>query len=133
MSLVGPATAVLGTFSLLYSCALALGALSCAVRGHGPGTGCVGGAALLELMLVARALLDGWALAEGAQVAEPTVHAGYLATSVVLLPLLFAVTRNPEDPSGAASASALDAAILAVGCAALVVVELRLGVTGRLR
>lgn len=117
---------VVGTFTVLYACALAVGALFRAVLGLGPGTACVGGAVLLELTLVARAVLGAWAMAVGAPLAEPVVHAGYLVTSVVLLPLLVIVGRTP----GRRSSTAVDAAVLAVGCAAVAVVGFRLELTG---
>lgn len=120
------AIALLGTFTALYACALATGAVVCVLRRHPPGPGCLGGAALLESTLAVRAALDGWALAAGAPVAEPGVHAGYLVASVALLPLLVAVTRAPGDRPRTVA----DAAVLAVGCATLVIVELRLVATG---
>lgn len=51
---------------------------------------------------------------------------GYLVASVALLPLLVAVTRAPGDRPRTVA----DAAVLAVGCATLVIVELRLVATG---
>jgi len=72
------------------------------------------------------AALGGWAMRSGAPLAEPAVHLGYLVTSVAVLPLLLAVTGFRAGPSG----SGVDAAVLAVGCVAVVVVELRLAVTG---
>lgn len=120
------AVALLGTFTALYASALAVGAAVCVPRRRGPGAGCLGGAVLLELTLFVRAVLDGSSTAARTPVTEPTVHIGYLVASVVLLPLLLTVTRGP----GGRARTAADAAVLAVACAALVVVEVRLAVTG---
>ncbi|HTK61547.1 MAG TPA: hypothetical protein VL595_04190 [Pseudonocardia sp.] len=120
------AVTLIGTFVVLYAGALAVGASVCAARRSRPGPGCLGGAALLELTLLVNAALGGWAMRSGAPLAEPAVHLGYLVTSVAVLPLLLAVTGFRAGPSG----SGVDAAVLAVGCVAVVVVELRLAVTG---
>jgi hypothetical protein len=120
----------LTVFVLLYAALLAGWALVVAVMRRRPGPGLLGGLVLLELTLVAQAVLDGIGLAAGHRVAEPATHLGYLVTSVVLLPLLLGLTRPPRRAGSRPVAAGLTAAVIVVACAAVVVVDARLVATG---
>jgi hypothetical protein len=88
--------------------------------------------------------------------AEPGVHAGYLLASIVVLPLVLTVTRTsraltssdgpaelggddqpvgrPRDQSTSLATrreATWDALVAAVGCVAVAVVTIRMGMTGR--
>ncbi len=52
------------------------------------------GLVVAQLLLVAQALLDGVTLLRGHRPQDPATHLGYLAVSVVLLPLLGALPRR---------------------------------------
>ncbi|MGI9003392.1 MAG: hypothetical protein ACR2GH_17325 [Pseudonocardia sp.] len=124
----------LAVFVLLYSALLAAWALITALLGRGPGLGLIGGLVLLELTVIAQAALESIGLLVGRRASESVTHVGYLVTSVVLLPLLLAITRPARVPAaGTARVGAQhgwDAAIIAVACIALAVVDLRLVTTG---
>lgn len=120
-------TPPLTVFLTLYASLLACWALVTATLARRPGPGLLGGLVLLELTLVVQAALvtvemlgDG-----GPRPAEPATHSAYLAASVLLLPLLLGLTRSPG-----AVRSRWDAAVAALACISLVVVELRLVATG---
>jgi hypothetical protein len=142
-------TGVLGVFVLLYAGLLGCWALFSALRGRRLGIGYLGGLVLLELTLLVRAGLElaglvaasaGPGGAFGRGYAEPAVHAGHLLASVVLLPLVLTVsapatTRVMAEPGAdsrpARGQGTWDALLAAVGCAAVVVVTLRMASTGR--
>jgi hypothetical protein len=142
-------TQALGTFVLLDSLVLAGWALARAALRTGLGIGCLGGLALLELVLLARAgaELVRLVLAPGGfghGFAEPLVHLGYIAASVVTLPMLAAVaatgavrTPDPEAPAPRATEPSprperrWDGVVAGVGCLAVAVVTVRMGSTGR--
>lgn len=117
----------LAVFVLLDAALLAGWALVVAVGGRAPGPGLIGGLVLLEVSLVAQAVLDGAGLVADRPAAEPAVHLGYLVTSVTLLPGLLALTRPPGPRTRPDATSAW---VIAVACMALAVVDARLIATG---
>ena len=152
-------TGVLAVFVLLYAGLLGCWALFSALRGGRLGIGYLGGLVLLELTLLVRAGLElaglvaagaGPGGAFGRGYAEPSVHAGYLLASVVLLPLVLTVstparsrimaepgagTRPAAEPGAdtrpARGQATWDALLAAVACAAVIVLTLRMASTGR--
>jgi len=154
-------TGVLAVFVLLYAGLLGCWALASALRGGRLGVGYLGGLVLLELTLLVRAGIElagmvaasaGGGGAFGRGYAEPVVHAGYLLASVVLLPLVLTVSapararamaepgadspperrgQGADSPPARRGQGTWDALLAAVGCAAVVVVTLRMGSTGR--
>jgi hypothetical protein len=80
-----------------------------------------------QLLLVAQALLDGVTLLRGHRPQDPATHLGYLAVSVVLLPLLGAIPRRrPAEGPGRA-----DHLVAAVAAGVALVVSVRLHTTWR--
>jgi hypothetical protein len=77
--------------------------------------------AMLEIGVLGQALVDAIAVAQGRHGSELAVHLGYLATSVIVVPVAAASVRL--DPRRWGSAA------LAIGCAVLAVVSLRLDQT----
>lgn len=125
MTAVGAlALAVLG-----YAGLLAVWAAGAAVLRRPRGPAHSVGLAVLELMLLVQAVLRGVGMLDGGPApVEPAVHLGYLGASVLLLPLLLALTR----PAGHATRAdaAWYSATVAVACVAVAVVDVRLMATG---
>lgn len=107
----------------LYGIGLAGYALVLAVSGRSRPPSLLLGMGLLEAGAVVQAVLDGVALLGGHRPAERATHLGYLAASVVLLPLVLSATA-PQEPR-----SRWDNAVAGVGCLGTAVVALRLRVT----
>ncbi len=85
------------------------------------------GLVVAQLLLVAQALLDGVTLLRGHRPQDPATHLGYLAVSVVLLPLLGALPRRrPAEGPGRA-----DHLVAAVAAGVALVVSVRLHTTWR--
>jgi hypothetical protein len=137
-------TPALGVFVLLDSIVLAGWALARSALRTDLGLGCLGGLVLLELMVVARAVSELIRLGSapggfGQGFAEPAVHLGYVAASVVTLPMLAALTggagpRNgvrPADAAARRSERRWDGVIAALGCVTVAVVTVRMASTGR--
>jgi hypothetical protein len=106
------------TACALYAGFLASWSLGAAFRRRQPSPYLLLGAALLEATLTTGALV-GVTQLSGA--GDPTVHAGYLLASVLLLPVGLLLARDPEGR--------LEAAPLAVAFLALAVVVLRADAT----
>ena len=104
----------------LYAIGLAAWAGLAAVRDVPAGPGFRGGLVVLELALVGQALGALASLALGHHAREPATYLGYLAASVLILPVTVPSAR---------SGSRWDAAVLAVVCVALAVVSVRLRAT----
>lgn len=83
------------------------------------------GLIVAELLLVVQALVAGMSLLGGHRPEEPATHLGYLAVSVVLLPLLLG------RPSRVARPSRPDLVVAALATAVAVVVSVRLHATWR--
>lgn len=81
------------------------------------------GLMLLEGAAVVQAGLDVVAQLGGHRPAERATHLGYVAASVVILPITLALTVPTEERGP------WDAAIAAVACLAMLVVALRLSAT----
>ncbi len=99
----------------LYAGFLALWALGDAVRRREPSPYLLLGAAMLEAVLVGGAVIGATELGEAGQ--DAPFHGGYLAASVVLLPLGLLLARDRDGR--------LAPAPLAVALVALAVVVLR--------
>lgn len=122
-------TAALALAVLGYSGLLAVWAAAVAVLRRPRGGAHTAGMVLLELMLAAQAGLRGVDLLNGgAAPVEPGTHLGYLAASVVVLPLLLALAR-PTGPATRNDAAWYSAAV-AVACVAVLIIEVRLLATG---
>jgi hypothetical protein len=137
----------LDTFVLLDAIVLAGWALVRFGLRTGLGIGCLGGLALLELMLLVRAIgeLTRLVFAPGGfghGFAEPVVHLGYVAASVATLPMLAALTTGDRTGAPRGTAAPSDEArrdsdrrwhgvVAAIGCVAVAVVTIRMGSTGR--
>jgi hypothetical protein len=85
------------------------------------------GLVVAQLLLVLQALVDAATLVRGHRLQDPATHLGYLAVSVVLLPLLGGLPRR-RAAAGPARADHLAAAVAAV---AALVVSVRLHATWR--
>jgi hypothetical protein len=107
------------TTAALYAGFLALWALGDAVRRREPSPYLLLGGALLEAVLIGGAVVGAVGLGEEGQGAA--VHGGYLAASVLLLPLGLLLARDREGR--------LVPAPLAVALIALAVVVLRVKAT----
>jgi hypothetical protein len=70
------------------------------------------GLVVAELLLVAQVLVDAVTLLRGHRPRDPATHLGYLATSVLLLPLLLGLPRR-RPAAGPARADHLVAAVAA--------------------
>jgi hypothetical protein len=103
------------TATALYAGFLALWALGDAVGRREPGAYLLLGGALLEAALIGGAIVGATELGTGDQ--DATVHGGYLAASVVLLPLGLLLGRDRDGR--------LVPAPLAVALIALAIVVLR--------
>jgi len=101
----------------LYAGFLACWALGAAATRHRPGPYLALGATLLEATLAVGALLGLIGLGG----TEPTVHAGYLLGSVLVLPLGLLIARRPDGE--------LDPGPLAVCLAVLAIVIVRVDAT----
>ena len=88
------------------------------------GTSVATGIVVAQVLLVVLVLLDVVAYARGRRPADPATHFGYVAVSVLLLPLLTARRRA----TGARDAT--DNLVVALACAAAVVVVVRMHATG---
>lgn len=108
----------------LWSLVVAAWASLLAFRGRAPTPALAAGAVLLQLTLAAQAVgsLAAWTVG-GSGPALPAEHGGYLAASVLVLPLAWAYGRG----AGARG----HAAVVAAACAALAVVCVRLAATWR--
>jgi hypothetical protein len=98
-----PAIGVLALVLLAYAALLALWALVAAILRRPRGPAHAVGLVLLELGLVVQAVVRALGVAAGDQPARPAAHVGYLAASVVLLPLLLGILR-PGGGGGRAGA-----------------------------
>jgi hypothetical protein len=107
------------TAAALYAGFLALWALGDAVRRREPSPYLLLGGALLEALLIGGAVVGATELGEGDQ--NPAVHGGYLAASVLLLPLGLLLARDRDGR--------LAPAPFAVALVALAVVILRVKAT----
>ncbi|MGL5857204.1 MAG: hypothetical protein ACRC35_02115 [Angustibacter sp.] len=87
------------------------------------------GAGVAQALLVATAALDLVRVLRGPQPADPATHLGYVAASVALLPLLTG-RRLRREPGRTPVWRSADLAVLALACAALVVVVVRQRSTG---
>jgi hypothetical protein len=114
----GSLTATIALYAVLLGAWATLGALRGGQRGKRSLTG---GLIVLEAALVVQAALGAIAMLTGPRLAEPATHAGYLAASVLVLPVALA--------AGAGHGGAWRAAIVAIGCLAALVVSLRLVAT----
>lgn len=85
------------------------------------------GLVVAELLLVGQAVADGASLLGGHRPQHPATHLGYLATSVLVLPLLLGLPRR--RPGGRAGRA--DHLVAAVAAGVAVVVSVRLHVTWR--
>jgi hypothetical protein len=103
------------TAAALYAGFLALWALGDAVRRREPSPYLLLGGTLLEAVLIGGAVVGATQLDEGGR--DPAVHGGYLAASVVLLPLGLLLARDRD--------ARLAPAPIAVALLALAVVVLR--------
>jgi hypothetical protein len=103
------------TTAALYAGFLALWALGDAVRRREPSPYLLLGGALLEALLIGGALVGATELGDGDQ--NAAVHGGYLAASVLLLPLGLLLARDRDGR--------LTPAPLAVALIALAIVVLR--------
>jgi hypothetical protein len=92
-----------------------------AVLGRPSRRALTGALIVLETALVAHALLGAAALPGGQRAAEPATHAGYLAASVLVLPIALGPAAGQSE--------AWRATIIAVGCLAVLVVSLRMSAT----
>ena len=101
----------------MYAAGLAGWAALSAARGAGPTRGQFAGVVVLELALLAQALT---ALVAGDHAEEPATFLGYLAASVLILPVTVPAAR---------AGTRWDAGVLAVASLALAVVCLRLRAT----
>jgi hypothetical protein len=90
------------------------------------------GLVLLEFGLVVQAIIRAAGIAAGDQPARPTTHAGYLAASVVLLPLLLGIGRPSREEQNRSEA-AWRSAVIATACLAVMVVVVRMIATGPAR
>jgi hypothetical protein len=86
------------------------------------------GLVVVQLLLVLQALVDAATLVRGHRLQDPATHLGYLAVSVVLLPLLGGLPGRRRPTAGPARADHLAAAVAA---AAALVVSVRLHATWR--
>jgi hypothetical protein len=86
------------------------------------------GLVVAELLLVAQAMLDAATLLGGHRLAAPATHLGYLAVSVLLLPLLLARPRR-DRPAGPPARA--DHLVAAVAAGVALVVSVRLHATWR--
>lgn len=102
--------------SAAYALGLAAWIALRALRGRERSPGQGGALAVLEGALLLQALLAAVAALRGERAAEPLTFAGYLALSLLLIPLGWAACR--EDP-GPWSSTRLAIATLAVGAVAL--------------
>jgi hypothetical protein len=86
------------------------------------------GLVVAELLLVVQALIDAATLVGGHRLQDPATHLGYLAVSVVLLPLLLGLPgrRAPGRRPGRA-----DHLVAALAAGVALVVSVRLHVTWR--
>ena len=107
------------TAAALYAGFLALWALGDAVRRRDPGPYLLLGGALLEAVLIGGAVVGASELGGGE--GNGAVHGGYLAASVVLLPLGLLLARDRDGRFAPAP--------LAVALVALAVVVLRVKAT----
>lgn len=105
-----------------YAVVLAVLALAAALRPPKRRAHLLTGAVVLEALLVGQAVLSVWSLLQGHRPADPATHVGYLACSVLLLPLL--VLRPDGDTD-----TRWDDAVLAVAAVALAVVAIRAAAT----
>ncbi|MBS1846600.1 MAG: hypothetical protein JST53_19510 [Actinobacteria bacterium] len=102
------------TTAALYAGFLALWALGDAVRRREPSPYLLLGGALLQAALLGGAVVGASGLGDGGQ--DPAVHAGYLAASVVLLPLGLLLAR---DRDGRLAPAPLSVALLALAIVVL--------------
>lgn len=106
----------------LYAAALGGLAFLAAVRPPRHRAHLTSGAVILEILLVVVAGSSVWTMLSGHRPAEPATHVGYLACSVLLLPLLVVRPRTDRD-------TRWDSAVLGVAAVGVGVVVLRVGAT----
>lgn len=81
------------------------------------------GVVIGEVLLIAQAVIDVTSYLRGHRSGEPATHLGYLVVSVVLLPLLAGRALGDGEVSRS------DYVVVALACAVMVVVVLRLHAT----
>jgi hypothetical protein len=123
---------VLELVLLAYAALLALWALIAAILRRPRGPAHAVGLVLLELGLVVQAVMRALGVAAGDQPARPAAHVGYLAASVVLLPLLLGVLR-PGGGGSSRSEDAWHSAVVATACVVVMIVVVRIVATGPAR
>jgi hypothetical protein len=89
------------------------------------------GLVVAELLLVVQALAAAVSLAGGHRPRDPATHLGYLAVSVVLLPLLLGLPGRRGPAPDPAPRARIDHLVAALAAGVALVVSVRLHVTWR--
>lgn len=79
------------------------------------------GVVVAEVMLVVQAILDVAQMLNGGPTGEPAVHLGYVAVSVLLLPMLV----RPFEPDTAPTVRRGRQVVIALACLVMIVVVFR--------